>query len=150
MTYHRGCNEINPTGTTSGAGTAYPSGAPESTPVLVGLVLLDLYQCLIEWRLETEGIKMEQNNCIQHSTLLLWGTRIPTLRLFREIQWKMYSCLNLYKCTTVRPRIQEYNRRVGILVPHNNKVLCWIQLFCSILIPSVSNLHSIKHWHTFE
>ena len=29
-------------GATSGAGTAYPSGAPEFTPVLEGLVLLDL------------------------------------------------------------------------------------------------------------
>jgi len=31
------------TGATSGAGTAYPSGAPEFTPwILVGFVLLDL------------------------------------------------------------------------------------------------------------
>jgi hypothetical protein len=32
MTYHRVCNEINTTGATSRAGTAYPSGAPEFTP----------------------------------------------------------------------------------------------------------------------
>ena len=32
MTYHRVCNEINTTGATGGAGTAYPSGAPEFTP----------------------------------------------------------------------------------------------------------------------
>ena len=32
MTYHRVCNQINTTGVTSGAGTAYPSGAPEFTP----------------------------------------------------------------------------------------------------------------------
>jgi len=30
MTYHRVRNYINTTGATSGAGTAYPSGAPES------------------------------------------------------------------------------------------------------------------------
>ena len=32
MTYHRVCNYINTTGSTSGARTAYPSGAPEFTP----------------------------------------------------------------------------------------------------------------------
>jgi len=32
MTYHRVCNKINTTGTTNGAGTAYPFGAPEFTP----------------------------------------------------------------------------------------------------------------------
>ena len=31
-TYHRACNQINTTGVTSGAGTAYPTGAPEFTP----------------------------------------------------------------------------------------------------------------------
>jgi hypothetical protein len=31
-TYYRICNYINTTGDTSGAGTAYPSGAPEFTP----------------------------------------------------------------------------------------------------------------------
>ena len=31
-TYHRVCNQINTTGATNGAGTAYPSGAPEFTP----------------------------------------------------------------------------------------------------------------------
>jgi hypothetical protein len=34
MTYHRVCNYINTTGAASGAGTAYPSGAPECTPGL--------------------------------------------------------------------------------------------------------------------
>ena len=43
-TYHRICNQINTTGTTSGAGTANPSGAPEFTPGFQwGFVLLDLY-----------------------------------------------------------------------------------------------------------
>ena len=32
MTHHRICYYINTTGATSGAGTAYPSGAPEFTP----------------------------------------------------------------------------------------------------------------------
>jgi len=32
MTYHRVCNYINTMGVTSGAGTAYPSRAPELTP----------------------------------------------------------------------------------------------------------------------
>ena len=32
MTYPRVCNTNNTTGTTSGAGTAYPSGTPEFTP----------------------------------------------------------------------------------------------------------------------
>jgi hypothetical protein len=32
MTYHRVCNHINMTGSTSGAGTVYPSGAPEFNP----------------------------------------------------------------------------------------------------------------------
>ena len=32
MTYHRVCNQINTTGVTSRAGTAYPSATPEFTP----------------------------------------------------------------------------------------------------------------------
>ena len=32
MTYHRVCNQINTMGATSGAGIAYPSGAPQFTP----------------------------------------------------------------------------------------------------------------------
>ena len=44
MTYHRLCNLINnTTGATGGAGTVYPSRAPEFTPrFLVGFVLFDL------------------------------------------------------------------------------------------------------------
>ena len=42
MIYHRVCNTINTTGTASAAETAYPSGAPEFTPVFGGFVLLDL------------------------------------------------------------------------------------------------------------
>ena len=34
MTYHRVCNKIN----TSGAGTAYPSGAPEFISIFSGVV----------------------------------------------------------------------------------------------------------------
>ena len=37
MTYHRACNQINTTGVTSGAGPAYPSGAPEFTRVFSGI-----------------------------------------------------------------------------------------------------------------
>ena len=33
---------MNKTGTTSGAGTAYPSRVPDFTLILVGFVLLDL------------------------------------------------------------------------------------------------------------
>jgi hypothetical protein len=36
-TYHWVCNSINTTGATSGAGTVYPSGAPEFTPVCSGV-----------------------------------------------------------------------------------------------------------------
>jgi hypothetical protein len=42
MTYHRICNQIDTTGATSGAGTTYPSRAPEFTLILMGFVLLDL------------------------------------------------------------------------------------------------------------
>jgi hypothetical protein len=35
MTYHRVCNKSNTTGSTSGEGTDYPSGAPELTPVFL-------------------------------------------------------------------------------------------------------------------
>ena len=38
MTYHWGCNM---TGATGGAGTAYPSEAPDFTPFLVEFVLLN-------------------------------------------------------------------------------------------------------------
>ena len=37
QTYHRGCNQINTTGATSGEGTAYISGTPEFTPVFSGV-----------------------------------------------------------------------------------------------------------------
>ena len=45
MTYHRVCNKSNTTGVTSGAGTAYPSGAPEFIPFLWEFVLLN-FKCL--------------------------------------------------------------------------------------------------------
>ena len=37
MTYHRMCNQINTTGATSGAGTAYPAVAPRFTPGFSGV-----------------------------------------------------------------------------------------------------------------
>ena len=37
MTYNRLCNKSNTMGATCGAGTAYPSGAPEFTPVFSGV-----------------------------------------------------------------------------------------------------------------
>jgi hypothetical protein len=37
MTYHRVCTLINTTGATSGAGTAYQSGAPELIPGFSGI-----------------------------------------------------------------------------------------------------------------
>jgi hypothetical protein len=41
------CNYINTTGATSGAGTAYPSGAPEFTPVFSGVrVTRSLVSCV--------------------------------------------------------------------------------------------------------
>jgi len=40
MTYHRVCDWSNTTGATSGAVSAYPSGAPEFTPVFVARSLL--------------------------------------------------------------------------------------------------------------
>ena len=41
--YHRVCNKSNTTGATSGAETAYPSGAPEFTSgFIVGFVFLNL------------------------------------------------------------------------------------------------------------
>ena len=47
MTYDRVCNTINTTDTTSGAGTAYHSGAPEFTPVLSGInVTRSLVLCM--------------------------------------------------------------------------------------------------------
>jgi hypothetical protein len=48
-TYYRVCNYINTTGTTSGAGSTGPSGAPEFTPVFCGIRVtrtLALYVCL--------------------------------------------------------------------------------------------------------
>jgi len=42
MTYHRVCIKSNTTGATCGTGTAYPSRAPELTPVLMGFMLFDL------------------------------------------------------------------------------------------------------------
>ena len=51
ITYHRVCNEINTTGATSRAGTAYPSGAPEFTPVFSGFPVtrsLALCVCFID------------------------------------------------------------------------------------------------------
>jgi hypothetical protein len=42
MTYQQVCSYIHTTGATSGAGTAYSSGAPEFTPVFSRFVLLDL------------------------------------------------------------------------------------------------------------
>ena len=44
---HRMCNQINTTSTTSGAGTAYPPGAPGITPVFSGVqVTRSLISCM--------------------------------------------------------------------------------------------------------
>ena len=51
MTYHWVCNQINTTGATSGAGTANPSEAPESTPVFSGVCVtgsLVLCVCFVD------------------------------------------------------------------------------------------------------
>ena len=51
MTYHRVCNQINTTGVISGAGTAYPLGAPEFTPGFIGVRVtrsLVLYVCFVD------------------------------------------------------------------------------------------------------
>ena len=51
MTYHRVCNKINTTGATSGAVTAYPSGAPEFTPSFSGVRVTRsfvLYVCFVD------------------------------------------------------------------------------------------------------
>ena len=37
MSYHRVCNKRKTTGATCGAGTVYPTGAPELTPVFSGV-----------------------------------------------------------------------------------------------------------------
>ena len=50
MPYLRVCNKINPTGATKGAGTAYPSGAQEFTPVFSGIrVTRSLVLCVSLW-----------------------------------------------------------------------------------------------------
>ena len=51
MFYHRVCNYINTTGATSGAGTAYPSRAPEFIPVFSGVCVarsLVLCACFVD------------------------------------------------------------------------------------------------------
>ena len=51
MTYHRVCNQINTTDVTSGAETAYPSGAPEFTPIFSEVCVtrsLVLYVCFVD------------------------------------------------------------------------------------------------------
>ena len=50
-TYYRVCNYIKTTGVASGAGTAYPSGAPEFTPIFNGVRVtqsLVLYVCFVD------------------------------------------------------------------------------------------------------
>ena len=50
-TYYRICNQINTTGTTSGAGTANPAGAPEFTTSFNGVRVtraLVLYVCFVD------------------------------------------------------------------------------------------------------
>ena len=63
MTYHRVCNQINTTGATSGAGTAYPFGSPEFTPnIFVGFVLpnLQFYVCFVD-------------SCLQLLSISFWS-----------------------------------------------------------------------------
>jgi len=51
MTYHWVCNKSNTTGVTSGAGTAYLSGAPEFTPGFSGVrVAQSLVFCVVYCR----------------------------------------------------------------------------------------------------
>ena len=62
LTYHRVCNKSNTIGVTSGAGTVYPSGSPEFTPLFFwgsSCSILNLYfsvccvvdHCLFIWQL---------------------------------------------------------------------------------------------------
>jgi hypothetical protein len=52
MTYHRVCNKSNTTGAMCDAGTAYPSGASEFTPVFSGVrVARSLVVCVVFCRL---------------------------------------------------------------------------------------------------
>ena len=46
MTYHRICNQINTTGTISGAGTAYNSGAPAFTPDFQWGSCYSIFSCM--------------------------------------------------------------------------------------------------------
>ena len=49
MTYHQVCNQSNTTGSTSGTGTAYPSGAPQFTPIFSGVcVTRSLDLCVLQ------------------------------------------------------------------------------------------------------
>ena len=51
MTYHRVCNQGNPTGAISGAETGYPPGAHQFIPVFCGFVLLDVQffvECFVD------------------------------------------------------------------------------------------------------
>jgi hypothetical protein len=60
VTDHQVCSKNNTTGGTRGAGTVYPSGAPDFNPFSVGFVLLDYWYLIL---------KFLPNNAISGHTL---------------------------------------------------------------------------------
>ena len=73
ITWHRKSNQINTTGAISGAGTAYPSRAPEFIPCFSGFVLLDLqfYVYVLQ-------------NVVCHFVLFLLAIVLSVLRQFTD------------------------------------------------------------------
>ena len=75
LPYHRVCNQINTKGATSGAGTAYHSGAPEFTLVLSYSIfgfLCTFCRSFLSFFLFSFGYCMVYSSSIYGFSLLLW------------------------------------------------------------------------------
>jgi hypothetical protein len=71
MVYHRVCSMNSTTGATSGAGTAYPSGTLEFTPVFSGVsVARSLVSCIVFCLLLFVSLVVNTSRSFSHSQLI--------------------------------------------------------------------------------
>ena len=105
MTYHRGCNKINTTCATTGAGTAYPSGAPEFTTDFSGVRVtrsLVLCVCFVDRCLSFCAFSV--GHCVACSSLIygfwlpLWYLQTLLLKILHKEKNNIFihQCLAIF------------------------------------------------------
>ena len=123
MTCHRVCNWINTTGVTSGAGIAYPSGAPEFTPVFSGVRVtrsLVLYICFVDRCLSFYTFSFGHYVVCSSSIYGFWLHLWYLQTLLKEFS----TCYFRFKKNKEFYRQKIWNKKT------RTNILFWILCFC--------------------